>query len=88
MAYGAVPIASSVSSIPQLLQQFAAGQAVASCDASSFRKAVHSYLQNPQRWIQHSQNAVSAAKQFSYQNYLCAVRALLHLPAGIKSTCG
>ena len=80
MAYGVVPIASAVGSIPEYLADFSTGSAIRSRDPRLFSDAIESYLRVPSRWDEHSGNAVKAAQQFSYGNYLQAVRELLTLP--------
>lgn len=79
MAYGAVPIASAVSSIPQMLKNFALGEAVRTRDPNSFTHAVCSYVKKPARWREHSTRAVQTARVFSYAKYLAAVGQLLNL---------
>ena len=80
MAYGVVPIAHGISSIPQILRDYSAGQAIFSLEPRRFTDAIESYLRAPLQWQQHSRNAVKAAPAFSYDNYLLAVRQLLKLP--------
>lgn len=84
MAFGAVPIATAVGSIPEYLRGFSTGQAISLRDPSLLRAAIQDYLNAPSVWAQHSMNAVKAARQFSYGNYLQAVRDLLKLPAEPK----
>ena len=79
MAYGVVPISTSVSSIPQFLRTFSTGEALRSREPRLFSRVIEDYLKAPARWSEHSQNAVKAARQFSYTNYLRAVRQLLGL---------
>jgi glycosyltransferase involved in cell wall biosynthesis len=85
MAYGVVPIASAVGSIPQYLADFATGSAIESRDPRLFSEAIQSYLKDAPRWREHSRKAVLAARQFSYGNYLRAVRGLLDLPASAET---
>jgi glycosyltransferase involved in cell wall biosynthesis len=84
MAYGAVPIATSISSIPQFFESFSTGSAIDLPDAGLFSDAIQAYLRNPARWREHSKNAVKAASQFSYGDYLQAVRKLLDLPVATE----
>ena len=81
MAYGAVPLSTAVSSIPEFLERFSTGRTIDSRDPGLFSRAIEDYLSEPGRWQEHSANAVKAAQQFSYANYLQAVRNLLKLPA-------
>ena len=85
MAYGVVPIASAVGSIAEYLGRFATGQAITSRNSRYFTDAIGAYLRSPTMWSEHSQNAVKGARQFSYDNYLEAVRTLLLLPAMTES---
>ncbi len=77
MAWGAVPLASEVSSIPQYLQQFQTGRTFAAEDISGFAEAVGRYLAAPATWRAESANAIRAAQLFSYVTYLENVRKLL-----------
>jgi glycosyltransferase involved in cell wall biosynthesis len=85
MAYGVVPIASAVGSIPEYLANFTTGTAINSRDPRLYSAAVESYLRAPARWNEHSRNAVKGARQFSYADYLRAVARLLELPAVVES---
>lgn len=85
MAYGVVPIASAVGSIPEFLKSFSTGSAICSLETGMFCAAVESYLRNPAGWSEHSRNAVQAAQRFSYGNYLQAVRKLLDLPVSAET---
>jgi len=87
MACGAVPIASAVSSIPQYLNAFSTGHAINSRDPHLFWSAIETYVRTPALWKEHSMNALKAAKQFSYSNYLNAVRNLLSLPFSTEQAC-
>lgn len=80
MAYGAVPITSDVSSIPQYLTQFNTGRFLPPDDISSFVNTLIEYHQDPERWKRESTNAVASSHCFTYSYYLERVRALLELP--------
>lgn len=81
MAYGVVPVTSDVSSIPQYLEKFRTGRALAPLDVDAYASAISSYKDHPERWKAESRNAIEAAKLFSYERYLAAVRNLLDLEA-------
>ncbi|HTJ00124.1 MAG TPA: glycosyltransferase [Dongiaceae bacterium] len=81
MAYGAVPLTTAISSIPQLLEEFGTGRALTERSAAAFAAVIQEYLRNPAEWEQQSRRALVAAERFSYDNYLLAVRDLLKLPA-------
>ena len=79
MAYGVVPLASDVSSIPQILRQCGTGSALPKDDVQGFAQAVQEYVWNPTRWTEHSANGVRAAPMFGYEAYLARVRTLLKM---------
>ena len=81
MAYGVVPVTSNVSSIPQLVAAFRAGRALEARDIGAFVDALAGYARDPDLWKTESRNAADAARAFTYETYLCAVRGLLDLEA-------
>jgi glycosyltransferase involved in cell wall biosynthesis len=87
MAYGVVPIAHGISSIPQAFRDYSTGQALPSLEPHRFSSAIESYVRTPLLWQEHSRNAVKAAPAFSYDNYLQAVRQLLKLPTSNQPDC-
>lgn len=84
MAYGVVPVAANVSSIPQYLKQFSTGKVFAPGDIAGFANAIEFYWQHPTVWRQESAAAVAAAERFSYSSYITAVRHLLGLQSGSR----
>jgi glycosyltransferase involved in cell wall biosynthesis len=70
MAYGVVPVASDVSSIPQILTEFKVGRSLPFMDVDAFVDAILTYLSNPERWKQESQAGIEAARNFTYDVYL------------------
>lgn len=76
MAFGAVPLASNVSSIPQLLNETRAGLTFSAEDTSGFAREITAMVQDPARWQAYSLNAVEAASLFTYSKYLERVKAL------------
>lgn len=74
MAYGVVPLAGAVSSIPQILGETGAGMALPHDDIEAYIKAICSYVENPQTWRASSQAGVRAAQRFTYDYYLDSVR--------------
>jgi glycosyltransferase involved in cell wall biosynthesis len=79
MAYGVVPIAGSVSSIPEYLTAFGTGKTCDPDDPVGFGEAIAAYASDPALWKAEAQRAAAAAAAFSYTNYLAAVRDLLQL---------
>lgn len=75
MAWGVVPVASDISSIPSILGQFGVGAAHPAQDLDAFRAAVER-LSQPDRFKEHSRRATRAAENFSFGHYLKAVTEL------------
>ncbi len=89
MAYGVVPIASSVGAIPEYLARFELGVSIREPSAASFANAVETYARNPATWHVHSRRGIETAPRFSYESYLEHVDALLEEMnhEGSPSTC-
>ena len=79
MAYGVIPLASEVSSIPQILEELHVGQALP-LDDTVFASKIIEYAENPKVWSRHRDAAVLGAPHFSYKKYQEAVTRLLHIP--------
>lgn len=77
MAYGVVPLAGAISSIPQFLNEFRVGMAIPPMDIDAYVEGVRAYLNDPARWADESKRAVDAAARFSYSRFLQDVRDLL-----------
>jgi glycosyltransferase involved in cell wall biosynthesis len=77
MAYGAVPIASSVGSVPYYLNAYATGVALATNNADAFASAIVDYVNHPERWNRESANGTCAASTFTYSSYLQSIRDIL-----------
>lgn len=80
MAYGVVPLASNVGSIPQYLARFETGRSLDTDDTTGFADAIQFYTENASAWKRESDNAVKNAHYFSYTHYLDQVKTLLELP--------
>lgn len=79
MAYGVIPIAGAVSSIPQYLAQFGVGKALPPIAIEQFAEAIRDYTRNPECWRVESQRAKKTSEFFSYSRYLERVKVLLEL---------
>ncbi len=77
MAYGIVPVAGDVSSIPQYLKTFRTGKTFAPDDTAGFVGAIIQYHENPRLWKEESERGVKEAGLFSYENYLMSVRRMI-----------
>ncbi len=80
MAYGVVPLASNVSSIPQYLAKFGCGQAFAPGDLDAFMDSILWYSTHPQAWKEEAVRAVKAAELFDYTHHCKAVRSIFEIP--------
>ena len=79
MAFGVVPVASRVSSIPEYLLSFGIGTVADPNDIEGFVDGVLTYVNAPERWRRESPRAVTAAAEFTYSRYLTRVREMLVL---------
>jgi len=76
MAYGVVPIASKVSSIPQVLAETGAGFAIKPQDTDGFVARIRELIENPTLWKQMSLAGIKAASLFTYDTYAATVRKM------------
>ena len=79
MAYGAVPLSSDVSSIPQYLNRFGTGRSISPGDLNGYVDAIAWYIDHPSDWKRESENGVQASKYFGYDHYLESVQKILNL---------
>jgi glycosyltransferase involved in cell wall biosynthesis len=86
MAYGAVPVASAVGSIPQYLERFGTGTALSPSDLEGYASAISDYVENPDAWKRESVKAVEAASLFTYSNYVGSVRRMLGIVGAVGQT--
>ncbi len=84
MAYGVVPIASAVGSIPYYLTRFHVGHSVPKNDIDQYVDAIVTYVQNPTRWKTEASRASDEAFLFSYDHYLSQVCDILQLKTDLK----
>jgi len=78
MAYGVVPLASDVSSIPQIFKETGAGHAFPAEETRLFVDQILQYTQDRSLWKEASKIAVEAADRFTYETYLEAVKKLFY----------
>jgi glycosyltransferase involved in cell wall biosynthesis len=64
MAYGVVPIAGAVSSIPQVLEETASGVAVSPV------REILDFIKAPERWQRASEAGFKASGLFTYEHYV------------------
>jgi glycosyltransferase involved in cell wall biosynthesis len=79
MAYGVVPVASNVGSIPQYLNEFGVGATLDPYNIDGFVSAIIDYARDPARWQVQSTRSVIAAARFTYDGYLDNISRLLDL---------
>lgn len=77
MAYGVVPVAGAVSSIPQYLAQLGTGAALRHDDIEGFATAIERYVKSPSTWRTESARAVEATRWFTFRHYLASIDTLL-----------
>jgi glycosyltransferase involved in cell wall biosynthesis len=77
MCYGAVPLASDVSAIPQILAETKAGFAIPAKDIDSYTNTIARLVANPAEWREKSQAGVRFAERFTYEYYLIALDNML-----------
>jgi glycosyltransferase involved in cell wall biosynthesis len=88
MAYGVVPIAGAVGSIPGQLKQLGIGRSHDPLDTEAFADSVAWYGEHPEVWREESARGAVAADRFTYTRYLEAVRRLLaYGAAGAGAAC-
>lgn len=83
MAYGVVPVAGAISSIPQVLAETGAGVVLPPHDVEAFVRAVLGYVNNPGEWRRASRAGMAAAERFTYDAYLRAVRQMFRDAWGV-----
>lgn len=76
MAYGVIPLASAVSSIPQILDESGVGAAIELEDINGYVRAIQNYLNHPEKWRRECLAGPKAARRFTYTSYLKAVQQL------------
>jgi glycosyltransferase involved in cell wall biosynthesis len=77
MAYGAVPVASDVSSVPEYLARFGCGRALPARDLDRFVAELERYASDTALLRREAARAVESGESFSYTRYLAAVREIL-----------
>lgn len=77
MAYGVVPVAGAVSSIPQYLGELQVGAAIPADQIDRYVDQIAGYVADPSAWQRESARAVQAAHLFSFEHYLAAVDKML-----------
>lgn len=73
MGYGAVPLASKVSAIPQVLEETGAGFCFSPEDIDGFASAISELSNDSHRWKQMSLAGIRAAVRFTYEQYILAL---------------
>lgn len=86
MAWGAVPIASAVSSIPQVLHEAGCGRALPSFEPAAYAAAIGEYLDNPTRWREEVAKGYAYAARFTYEAHVERVRQLLELNHALRES--
>lgn len=79
MAYGVVPLASRVGSIPEILSAIGSGRTFSCGDVEGYVCAIRDYLNHLDQWKKESDRCVLASKDFSYERYLENIREFFNL---------
>ena len=87
MAFGAVPIASEVGSIPEIFKRTEAGLAIPPGDVDAYVDAIIKYTHDVNAWKRASLNGVQAAKEFTYEHYLSAVKEIFQSKWKLDISC-
>jgi len=77
MAFGAVPVASNVGSIPQIFDQVGNPHYYPFDDVEAFAAAIKELTENPDTWKRIQAEGHQFSKQFTFESYLTNVRELL-----------
>ena len=86
MAFGVVPIASDVSSIPQVLSDTGAGLSFPVNDTEAYVDAICDFVEKPDYWRRFSQAGRRSAHLFTYSAYIKAVQEMAFNAWGIHLT--
>jgi glycosyltransferase involved in cell wall biosynthesis len=84
MAYGAVPVAGAISSIPQILEDTGAGVSFDPLDEARFVDAIEDFVRNPDRWAELKERGLASASQFTFQSYLQRVVSVFREHWGVS----
>lgn len=76
MAYGVVPLASTISSIPQILAEFGCGRVIPPQDLEGYVQAMIDYLDHPEIWLAESHAGIAAARHFTYVSFQESLKAM------------
>jgi glycosyltransferase involved in cell wall biosynthesis len=84
MAYGVVPLANSISSIPQILDETGAGFAIVDNKSEHYVKKILHLIENPLQWKTMSIAGVISSEKFTYTHYLRSIQQIFLTKNGIK----
>jgi glycosyltransferase involved in cell wall biosynthesis len=73
MTYGAVPLASAISSIPQILGEIGCGMALPGTAIDPYVSAILEYRARPERWLEESQRGQQASHRFTFEAYIASL---------------
>lgn len=84
MAFGVVPVAAAVSSIPQILSDTGAGVALPPDDIDGMTAAIARFVAEPGAWLAAARAGADAAHRFTYRYYQASVAALFAEAWGVS----
>ncbi len=79
MAYGAVPIATAVGSIPETLAALQVGAILGSGTGRAIADSIQTYVTDRERWGAESLRGAESADSFTYSRFVESVRTLLRV---------
>lgn len=84
MAYGAVPLAGNVSSIPQVLNEIDKDLSISPTNTDAFAERLIRFINEPNSWKKASLAGLKIAQGFTYSNYLKIVSKMVYDAWGIS----
>lgn len=84
MAYGVVVLASTISSIPQILRETGAGLAIDPKEPQKYAETILELINDPSEWKDYRQAARRSACLFSYSHYLDSLKQMMGETWGIS----
>jgi len=84
MAFGAVPIAGTVSSIPQILTENQCGVAIPADQIASYIDTIQKFIIQPSTWENFKRKGLEFSPRFTYQAYLQNVIQMFDSAWGVE----
>ena len=85
MAWGVVPVAGAISSIPQILEEVRCGTSVDPLSVEGFVESILEYCKTSGRWARERDAGLNAINGFTYETYLEVLRSAFLDSWGLKA---